>query len=155
MMLMKLYLGADHRGFVLKEALKRALMQNGYDVEDVGAFAQDSNDDYPDFAYAAAKKVAEDPNERKGVLICGSAMGMDVVANKVKGIRATVAYSKESAAHARTNDDINIITLAGDVVDFNEAMEIVTIFLTTQFSGETRHLRRLNKIKEIEAKHLK
>jgi len=154
-MLMKLYLGADHRGFVLKEALKRALMQNGYDVEDVGAFAQDSNDDYPDFAYAAAKKVAEDPNERKGVLICGSAMGMDVVANKVKGIRATVAYSKESAAHARTNDDINIITLAGDVVDFNEAMEIVTIFLTTQFSGETRHLRRLNKIKEIEAKHLK
>src|SRR3989338_1316942 len=155
MMLMKLYLGADHRGFVLKEALKRALMQNGYDVEDVGAFAQDSNDDYPDFAYAAAKKVAEDPNERKGVLICGSAMGMDVVANKVKGIRATVAYSKESAAHARTNDDINIITLAGDVVDFNEAMEIVTIFLTTLFSGETRHLRRLNKIKEIEAKHLK
>ena len=154
-MLMKLYLGADHRGFVLKEALKRALMQNGYDVEDVGAFAQDSNDDYPDFAYAAAKKVAEDPNERKGVLICGSAMGMDVVANKVKGIRATVAYSKESAAHARTNDDINIITLAGDVVDFNEAMEIVTIFLTTLFSGETRHLRRLNKIKEIEAKHLK
>ena len=154
-MLMKLYLGADHRGFVLKEALKRALMQNGYDVEDVGAFAQDPNDDYPDFAYAAAKKVAEDPNERRGVLICGSAMGMDVVANKVKGIRATVAYSKESAAHARTNDDINIITLAGDVVDFNEAMEIVTIFLTTQFSGETRHLRRLNKIKEIEAKHLK
>src|SRR3989339_615327 len=117
MMLMKLYLGADHRGFVLKEALKRALMQNGYDVEDVGAFAQD-------------------PNERRGVLVCGSAMGMDVVANKIKGIRATVAYSKESAAHARTNDDINIITLAGDVVDFNEAMEIVTIFLTTQFSGE-------------------
>src|SRR3989338_1669799 len=152
---MKIYLGADHRGFSLKEALKRALIRDGYGVEDVGAFVQDPNDDYPDFAYAVAQKVAKTPEENRGVLICGSGMGMDVVANKVKGIRATVAYSKESAAHARTNDDINIITLAGDVLDFNEAMEIVTIFLTTQFSGETRHLRRLNKIKEIEAKHLK
>src|SRR3989344_2491374 len=155
MMLMKLYLGADHRGFVLKEALKRALMQNGYDVEDVGAFAQDSNDDYPDFAYAAAKKVAEDPNERKGVLICGSAMGMDVVANKVKGIRATVAYSKESAAHARTNDDINIITLAGDVLSFDEAVKITDVFLKTPFSNEERHLRRLEKITKIEEENFK
>ncbi|HEY4497205.1 MAG TPA: RpiB/LacA/LacB family sugar-phosphate isomerase [Candidatus Paceibacterota bacterium] len=152
---MKIYLGADHRGFSLKEALKRALIRDGYGVEDVGAFVQDPNDDYPDFAYAVAQKVAKTPEENRGVLICGSGMGMDVVANKVKGIRATVAYSKESAAHARTNDDINIITLAGDVLSFDEAVKITDVFLKTPFSNEERHLRRLEKITKIEEENFK
>lgn len=152
---MKVFLGADHRGFSLKEALKQTLVPDGYNIEDMGAFAQDPNDDYPDFAYAVARRVAENPKNDRGILICGSAMGMDVVANKIKGIRATVAYSKESAAHARTNDDINVIALAGDVLHSDEAAEIVNIFLKTPFSNENRHVRRLSKVKEIEARHLK
>src|SRR3989344_7811450 len=116
---MKIYLGADHRGFSLKEALKPALIRDGYGVEDVGAFVQDPNDDYPDFAYAVARRVAEDTQNYRGVLICGSAAGMDVVANKVKGIRATVVSSRDSAIHARTDDDINIVALAGDVLSFD------------------------------------
>lgn len=150
---MKIFLGADHRGFALKEVLKQTLVQDNYDVDDVGAFAQDLNDDYPDFAHAVAQKVAENPEENRGILICGSGMGMDVVANKVKGIRATIAHSKESAAHARTNDDVNVITLAGDILHFGEAAEIVKVFLETPFSGEERHVRRLRKIKEIEDSH--
>ena len=147
---MNIFLGADHRGFVLKEALKRALIQDSYDVEDVGAFVQDPNDDYPDFAYAVARRVAEDTQNYRGVLICGSAAGMDVVANKVKGIRATVVSSRDSAIHARTDDDINIVALAGDVLSFDEAAEIVNVFLKTPFSGEERYIRRLTKIKKIE-----
>lgn len=152
---MKIFLGADHRGFSLKENIKEHLLSKGYTVADIGAYQLDLDDDYPDFAYAVARRVAENPKDDRGILICGSGMGMDVVANKIKGIRATVAYSKESAAHARTNDDINIITLAGDVLSPDEAAEIVDIFLKTPFSGEERYTRRLNKIKEIEAKHLK
>ncbi len=150
-----IYLAADHRGFKLKEELKRHLLDKGYEVEDVGAFAYNPTDDYPDFVYAAAVKIAEDPEKHRGIFICGSGMGMDIAANKIKGIRATVAYSKESAKHARTNDNVNVITLAGDVLNFGEAREIVDIFLTTEFSGEERHVRRLKKIEEIEEKNFK
>ena len=151
---MKIYLGADHRGFKLKEQLKKFLVEKGYEVEDVGAFEYEENDDYPDFAYGAALKIAADPSGR-GILLCGSGIGMDVVANKVKNIRATVAYSVESARHARANDDVNVITLAGDVLDLIPAQKIAEIFLTTPFSGEERHSRRLQKLAEIENRHLK
>lgn len=149
---MRIYLAADHRGFSLKEEIKKYLVDGGYEVEDVGAFEYDESDDYPDFAYKAALEVVKDISNR-GIMVCGSGMGMDVTANKVRGIRATLAYSKVSAAHARTNDDINVISLAGDVLQLEEAKEIVSTFLTTNFSGEERHARRLKKIEEIESQN--
>lgn len=146
---MKVFLGADHRGFELKEVLKKSLQSAGYEVEDKGAFEKKQNDDYPDFAHPVARAVAVNPGAR-GILLCGSGMGMDVVANKVKGVRATVAYSLESVVHARTNDDINVITLAADVMNVQQAQVIVELFLKTPFSNEERHLRRLAKITAIE-----
>lgn len=150
-----LYLGADHRGFKLKEELKEYLISKDLAVEDVGAFTYDPDDDYVDFAVAAATKVAENPTVNRGILLCGSGMGMDVAANKIKGIRATVAYSRQSAAHARTNDDINVISFAGDTMDIEEAKEITDVFINTPFSGEDRYIRRLYKIKEVENKNFK
>src|SRR3989338_8986146 len=109
---MKIYLGADHRGFSLKEALKRALIRDGYGVEDVGAFVQDPNDDYPDFAYAVAQKVAKTPEENRGVLICGSGMGMDVVsfdeAVKITDVFLKTPFSNEER-HLRRLEKITKI----------------------------------------------
>jgi ribose 5-phosphate isomerase B len=152
---MKVFIGADHRGFELKSGLKSFLVEQGYSVEDVGATSYDHDDDYPDFAYPVALRVVDDEKNNRGILVCGSGMGMDVVANKVRGVRATVAYSRESAVHARANDNINVITLAGDTVPLDDAKKIAVAFLMTQFTGEVRHLRRLKKIEEIEEKHFK
>lgn len=148
-----LYLGADHRGYQKKEKLKAFLKERAISFEDLGAFEYNSEDDYPDFALAVARKVAENSEENRGILFCGSGMGMDVAANKVKGVRATVAYSKDSAEHARSNDNINVITLAADHLSFEEIQHIVTSFLETAFSGEERHIRRLKKIENIESEN--
>lgn len=150
-----IYIGADHRGFALKEELKKYFLERGYGAEDVGAYTRESDDDYPDFAYAVAVKIAENPKENRGVLLCGSGMGMDVAANKVKGVRATVAYSKDAAIHGRQNDNVNVITLAADILSFEEARNIVDAFLTTDFSGEERHVRRLKKIEKIEERNFR
>ncbi len=152
---MKVFLAADHRGFKLKEDLKSFLNQEGYKVEDMGAFEEDPKDDFPDFAYPAAKKIAVNPETDRGIFICGSGMGMDVVANKVKGVRATVAYSKESTKHAREHDDVNVITLAADVLSFEEVKDMSLIFLNTDLSKEERHRRRLDKINLIEEENFK
>ncbi|XKT74454.1 MAG: RpiB/LacA/LacB family sugar-phosphate isomerase [Patescibacteria group bacterium UBA2163] len=146
---MKVYIGADHRGYQDKEVLKQYLIESGYTVEDMGAFEEDSTDDYPDFAYPVAQAVARD-SEARGILLCGSGMGMDVVANKVRGVRATVGYSKESVHHARAHDDINVITLAADVLNESEVREYADVFLATERDPAERHQRRLDKITRIE-----
>ncbi len=138
----------------MKEKLKEWLIREGLEVDDFGTFTYDKDDDYPDFAYQAALKVAE-KSENRGIFLCGSGTGMDIVANKVKGIRATLAYSVESAKHSRSHDDVNVITLSGDALSFEEARDIVKAWLETAFSGEERHMRRLGKIKEIEDRHFK
>ncbi len=148
-----IYLGADHRGYRAKEALKPFLQKRSIAFEDLGAHEYNPDDDYPDFAFAVAKKVAEHPEVDKGILLCGSGMGMDVAANKVKGARATVAYSKDSALHARSNDNINVITMAADHLSLKEITDITMSFLETTFSGEERHVRRLEKIKNIESEN--
>jgi ribose 5-phosphate isomerase B len=151
---MKIILAADHRGIELKDALKTHLAANGHDVDDVGAHAIDANDDYPDFGYPAAQMVAAAPGS-KGIFICGSGMGMDIVANKVKGIRATVAYSKEGAVHGASHDGVNVITLASDVVGIDEAKEIVDAFLATRLMQEEKYARRIQKITTIEDQHIR
>lgn len=151
---MKIVLAADHRGFALKEDLKIFLQALGHDVEDVGAHDHDPQDDYPDFGYPGARLVAASPGA-KGIFICGSGMGMDIVANKVKGIRATIAYSKDSAMHGASHDGVNVITLAADLLDEDEARDIVQAFLSTTLTREEKYIRRLQKITAIEDEHLK
>lgn len=151
---MKIVLAADHRGKGLKDELKEYLQTAGHEIEDAGAHTDDPEDDYPDFGYPAAQMVAAAPGSR-GILICGSGMGMDIVANKVKGIRATVAYSKDSAVHAASRDGVNVITLASDVVDLGEAKEIVDAFLSTPLVREEKYIRRIQKIATIEEQHFK
>lgn len=151
---MNVFLGADHRGFHLKETLKEFLIAQGFAVHDKGAFEEDPTDDYPDFAYPVAKSVAEDADAR-GILLCGSGMGMDVVANKVRGVRATVGYSNEAVHHARAHDDVNVITFASDVLSDEEAKEFALTFLTTELDPAPRHQRRLEKVKHIESQEMK
>jgi ribose 5-phosphate isomerase B len=145
---MNIIVAADHRGFELKEALKAYLSQV-HEVHDVGANAYDASDDYPDFGHAAAQIVATSPGS-KGILFCGSGMGMDVVANKVKGIRASVVASKETAVHAASHDGINIITIPADTISLDQAKDIVDAFLATPLKQEEKYLRRLQKISMIE-----
>jgi len=146
---MKVILAADHGGFHLKEALKQHLLTQGYEVEDEGAHTLDPADDYPDFVYPAARKIGLDLNAR-GIFLCRSGAGVAIVANKVKGVRAVVARTKEEAIHAREHNDANAIALSSDTLSGEEARDIVSAFLTTPFNGEDRHLRRLKKLMKIE-----
>ena len=150
-----IYLAADHRGFQLKEAIKKLLSQQGTPCEDMGAFSYDAADDYVDFAAAAAEKIAASPAEHKGIFICGSGHGVDIVANKFKGVRATLAWNPQLAAQSRKHDDANVLILSADWLDDAQAKEIVLVWLGAQFSGEDRHVRRLKKIEEIENKNFR
>lgn len=144
-----IYLAADHRGFKLKEELKKYLAEQGHEVEDVGAFAYNQDDDYVDFARAVAEKIAEN-SFAKGIMICGSGHGMDMVANKYKGVRAALVFNRQVAAQSREHEDANVLVLASDWLRPEDAKDIVTVWFATQFSGEERHIRRLRKIKELE-----
>ena len=145
---MILYLGADHRGFQLKETIKEFLKEGGYTINDMGATAYDEADDFVDFAKYVAKKVEAD-SMSKGILICGSGVGMDVAANKFTNIRAALAFSSDQAMASRTDDDANILVLASDFIDEENAKKIVSIWLQTPFSGEERYKRRIEKLRDL------
>ncbi len=144
-----IYLGADHAGFETKEAVTEYLKEAGYKIIDMGNDTKVSDDDYPDFGYAVAKRVMTDGNA-KGIVMCGNAQGICIVANKVKGVRAATGFNKEVAKTSRTDDDSNVLCLPGRFVSAKEAVEIVRHWLETPFSGEDRHVRRLKKVEEIE-----
>ncbi len=148
-----IYLGADHRGFELKEKIKLFLEKDDVPYEDLGALILDPDDDYPDIAFKVAEAVAKAPSEHKGILFCGSGVGVAVAANKEKGIIAGLFFSKEQAKAATYDDAINIAALPADYLSEGEAQEIIKAFLETKPSQEERHIRRLAKIKEIEEQH--
>jgi ribose 5-phosphate isomerase B len=150
----KIFLGADHRGFELKKGLYKWLAAKGHEVVDCGPHEKDPEDDYPDYALKVAQGVAQTPDSR-GVLICGSGVGMDVVANKVRGARATVGYKSDEVAHGRARDDINVLCLSSDSLAPIEAEGLVELFLITPFGGAGRDLRRQQKIAAIEAQNFK
>src|SRR3989344_6357660 len=147
---MLIYIGADHRGFNLKESLKQFLKDEGYEVIDVGNDHYDKDDDYPDFAALAAHAVSQDSINRRGVLICGSGAGMNIVANKFEGVRAVSINNSEQAKLSRNDGDSNIISLSADFIDKEKAEDILRVWLKTPFSGDERHKRRLKKIMKIE-----
>lgn len=145
-----IYLAADHRGFQLKEKLKVALIDQKYPVQDMGALTYDENDDYVDFAKAAIEKIKDNPGLHKGIFICGSGHGMSMVADKYKGIRSAIGYNRYVAVQSRQHEDANVLVLAADWIKEKEAQDVVSDWLNAEFAGEERHVRRLNKIKEIE-----
>jgi len=145
-----IYIGADHRGYKLKEILKNYLKELNYDFNDLGASELNPDDDYPDFALVVAKKVAENSENNRGILICGSGVGVDIVANKTKNIRSALCFDVKQAQMSRNNDDTNVLSLSADFISESLAKEIVKIWLETPFSGLEHHVRRIEKIKKIE-----
>ena len=150
---MRIYIGADHRGFNLKETLKHFLSQEKISFQDVGAFELDPNDDYPVYAQKVAESVSNDSRlgkENRGVVICGSGVGVDIVANKFNGVRCGLGMNVEQVRSARRDDDINVLALASDDTDEQSAIEIVKTFLETEFEKSKKHERRLEEIEKIE-----
>lgn len=146
---MKVYLASDHAGFALKEKIKSYLSSQNYDVEDCGAFSFEKDDDYPDFISKAAEKVSQDQDSR-GIVFGKSGTGEEIVANKIRNIRAVLGFSDENVKLARKDNDANILSLGSAFVDFEKAKILVDIFLNTAFSNEERHKRRIGEIKKLE-----
>jgi ribose 5-phosphate isomerase B len=148
---MNIYIGADHRGFALKNLLATELKGEGYTVVDVGAVTLVEGDDYAEFARAVAENVAQDTVNRRGIVICGSGFGVDITANKVRGIRAALAMSSDHIYQGRHDDDVNVLALAADFIPQEDAEKIVKVFLATPAAKDERYLRREEEIREIEA----
>lgn len=146
---MTVFLGADHKGFKLKEFLKAFLIARGTTVEDCGNTVFDANDDYPDFAFAVANKVVATEGS-VGIVICGSGAGVSIAVNKIDGIRAALAVTPEQVRDAKSDDDINVIALASDYLTDDQAQGIVASFLETAFDPQERFIRRIGKITEHE-----
>ncbi len=146
-----IYLGTDHAGFELKEKIKEWLSEWGYEYEDVGAHEYDKKDDYPDFISLVGEKVSADPENPKGIVLGTSGQGEAVVANKYKGVRAVVYYGgkEEIIKLSREHNDANVLSIAAGFIG-EEAQSAIKLWLETSFSGEERHVRRINKIKDLE-----
>lgn len=142
---MKIFIGADHRGFELKQHLITWLKSQNHEVVDCGNATHDPSDDYPDFAI----KVGEDVVTAKdsyGIVICGSGAGVAIAANKVIGVRCAQGFTPEGVKNMRADDDVNVLALGADELSVKDAEQMVETFLTTKFSGEERHKRRTDKI---------
>lgn len=150
---MKIYIGCDHRGVILKKRLIDYLLDNGMDIEDIG-LPNSESDDYPLFALKLGEMV-RDTNNSLGILICGSGVGMSIAANKVKGIRCVRALSVDDAFKGKNHNGANVIALGADITtDFNQVTEIIDTFINTKAPSEDRHLNRVKAITDYEEKHL-
>ncbi|MEO8359352.1 MAG: ribose 5-phosphate isomerase B [Vicinamibacteria bacterium] len=145
---MRIAVGSDHAGFLLKQDIAEGLRKAGHDVVDVGTYSTEPVD-YPDSAEAIGKAVVEGRAER-GVLICGSGVGASVAANKIKGVRAAICHDGYSAHQGVEHDDMNVLVLGGRIVGPSLAAELVQAFVGAKYSNEERHNRRLEKVKALE-----
>ncbi len=145
---LRVAIGSDHAGFPLKEEITNALRDDGYDIEDLGTYSIESVD-YPDIALTVAGEVASGRFDR-GILVCGTGIGVTITANKVNGIRAAVVSDTFSARMSRAHNDANILGMGGRVVGPGLALEIAKAFLDTDFEGGVRHERRVNKINALD-----
>jgi ribose 5-phosphate isomerase B len=146
---MRIGVGADHGGFELKEYLKKALTNSGFEIVDFGAHALVPTDDYPDFVVPLARAVARREVDR-GIAVCGSGVGAGMAANKIPGVRAAMVGDSFSAHQGVEDDDLNVLCLGGRVIGPALAWDLVQVFLAARFSGEERHRRRLAKIDSLE-----
>lgn len=150
---MKVAIGSDHGGFILKGIIVEFLKDKGHEVLDLGAYGPEPSD-YPDFARAVSEAILQRKAER-GILVCGSGVGASVAANKFPGIRSAVCHDTFSAHQGVEDDDMNVLSLGERVIGPELAKEIATAFLSARFSGAERHKRRLEKVKSIEKEFLK
>jgi ribose 5-phosphate isomerase B len=150
---MKVYLATDHAGFQLKEEIKRYLQDLKYEVEDLGAYTLDPTDDYPLFIAKAAEEVSKETENSMAIIFGKSGAGEEIVANKFKHVRAVLGFSKENVQLARQHNNANVLSLGAQFVSLEKAKELVEIFLKTPFSGDPRHIRRIEEIKKIEDKN--
>jgi RpiB/LacA/LacB family sugar-phosphate isomerase len=148
---MRIVVGSDHAGYILKQEVGEALRQAGHEVLDVGT-SSTAPVDYPDSAEAVGKAVMDGRAER-GVLICGSGVGASVAASKLPGIRAAVCHDTYSAHQGVEHDDMNVLVLGGRIIGPALAMELVRVFVAARFTGEERHVRRLAKVKALETRY--
>ena len=138
----RIIIGADHGGYDLKEKIKEYIKGLGYEVEDLGTDSDDSVD-YTDYAQKAAKAVQQ---QGRGILICGTGIGMSIAANRFSGVRAALCHDEETARLAREHNNANILCMGGRILDQETAKKITKVWLETKFSGDQRHKRRLEKI---------
>ncbi|HUD06625.1 MAG TPA: RpiB/LacA/LacB family sugar-phosphate isomerase [Candidatus Saccharimonadales bacterium] len=147
---MKVYVGTDHHGYHLKEKLLAHLAKHGYQVVDEGDKKLDPNDDFPVFASRVVNQIlASDDADPRGILLCGSGQGMCMAANRYQGIRASLGWSKDAIRASRNDDNANVLCLPVDELGEEKTMSLVDTFLTTEFSGAPRYIRRLNEIDNL------
>jgi ribose 5-phosphate isomerase B len=146
---MRVFLGADHAAYELKEHLVKVLAEAGHEPVDCGAHVYDAEDDYPPFCFEVGERVVAEPGTL-GVVLGGSGNGEQIAANKVPGIRAALAWNRDTAALARQHNDANVIAVGGRQHSADEAAELVLLFLDTPFSGDERHIRRIGLVSDYE-----
>ena len=147
---MRIHIGADHAGLELKSALIEHFSSQGHEVKDHGPFQFDALDDYPDFCIPAAEAVIKDPGSL-GIVIGGSGNGEQIAANKVKGVRAALAWSIETAKLAKQHNNANVISIGGRMHSIDECKAILDAFINEPFSNDERHIRRIDKISKYES----
>ncbi|WP_030917827.1 ribose-5-phosphate isomerase [Streptosporangium amethystogenes] len=146
---MRVYIGADHAGYQFKNHIVSWLKEHGHDVVDCGPFVYDAEDDYPPFVLRAAQGVVDDPGSL-GVVIGGSGNGEQIAANKVRGIRAALAWSEETARLAREHNNANVVSIGARMHPEEDATRFVEVFLNTSYSGAERHNRRIAQLTSYE-----
>ena len=146
---MRISVAADHNGYELKKEITEILKRDGHDVIDMGPHDLDPLDDYPDYAKPLAESVSSGETER-GIMVCGSGVGASVAANKVKGVRAAVCHDIYSAHQGVEHDDMNVLCLGSRIVGTEVVRELVSAFISAEYTNEERHARRLTKVIEME-----
>jgi ribose 5-phosphate isomerase B len=146
---MKIFLGADHAGYELKNHLREYLHHSGHDVEDLGAKTLDADDDYPQYAYKVASQVLGGADDDLGVLICGSGQGMSMAANRVNGVRAALAWDETSAQAAKHDDNANVLVLPARFISQRQAEAMVDAWLNAKFKADPKYQRRLDELEEL------
>ncbi len=149
---MKIYAGSDHAGFALRGTLVARLRERGHDVQDLGA-ASAASSDYPDWAAKVGRAVREDPGSR-GVLVCGTGLGVCMAANKIRGVRAANAWDQESARLSRAHNDANVLCVGARLLPEAEVVAVVDTWLATEFEAGGRHSQRLAKMADLEREEL-
>ncbi|PIU22378.1 MAG: ribose 5-phosphate isomerase B [Candidatus Diapherotrites archaeon CG08_land_8_20_14_0_20_30_16] len=139
---MTIYIASDHGGFKLKEKIKNHLVKKGFEIKDFGTHSEDSVD-YPIFAKKVSNAVTKDSNS-KGILVCGTGIGMSIAANKIKGIRAALCWNEETARLSREHNDTNVLCFGQRILGEDLVLKIVDVWLNTKFTNEERHIRRLD-----------
>jgi ribose 5-phosphate isomerase B len=145
-----IYIGADHRGFELKAKINEWMQGRNIEFQDLGAFEYNHDDDYVDYAVLVGQAVAKHPQRNRGIVLCGSGVGVDIAVNKVNDIRCGLGWEMDQVHSARKDDNINCLALAADNVDVAKALKLVETFLETEFVESDRYLRRIEKIARYE-----